>query len=233
MTFADRIQKHCFAGGALTEERSVARLRALTGFVEEAVLAEAGRWGRGFTPDEHWRAAVATLQRRMEDNVSRLILALRAEPRALYPNLDAPEIYLSRGTRNEGLRIEIGAPNGTTSQDRIYYTIDGTDPRELWTGRVSVSASPYLKPLTIEGPVIVRARSRVDETWSALTEATFEPTSEPAGAHVLPGDVQLDGLVNLADAIDLLTFLFRRGVPHVLGTKCIAVTGCRTPAACG
>jgi len=39
-----------------------------------------------------------------------------------------------------------------------------------------------------------------------------------------------DASVNLTDAIQLLRYLFLGGDPHVLGTRCVRLTGC--PAAC-
>ncbi len=43
-------------------------------------------------------------------------------------------------------------------------------------------------------------------------------------------DADGDASVNIADAIAMLNYLFRRGAPHVLGRSCVRIAGC--PSAC-
>ena len=51
--------------------------------------------------------------------------------------------------------------------------MDGSDPRELDSGSDPIKA--YKKPITIDEPVTVKARTLAKDRWSALTEATFFP----------------------------------------------------------
>ena len=60
-------------------------------------------------------------------------------------------------------------------------------------------------------------------------------TTEPLPCATFGGNTQLrdpngDGTANIADAIYLLSFLFRQGTPPALGTDCVAMAGC--PDAC-
>ena len=43
--FADRVQKHLFNDGVLTEENAIARWTVLTDYVKDAVVPESARWG--------------------------------------------------------------------------------------------------------------------------------------------------------------------------------------------
>lgn len=53
---ADRIRLHCFNGGALTPESSLARWNARSSEVEKAIVAESARWG-DYRRDKHsWTA---------------------------------------------------------------------------------------------------------------------------------------------------------------------------------
>src|SRR4029077_17083286 len=45
MLMADRVYKHCFNGGALTDKNSQARWDTLTNYIRSAVVAESARWG--------------------------------------------------------------------------------------------------------------------------------------------------------------------------------------------
>ncbi len=73
--FADRVFKHCFHGGALTDQESIARWRALNGFIEDAVVAELARWGDARkvlgattrTRENTFYPAVETVEKMMEE----------------------------------------------------------------------------------------------------------------------------------------------------------------------
>ncbi|RKY06582.1 MAG: hypothetical protein DRP56_07160, partial [Planctomycetota bacterium] len=53
----------------------------------------------------------------------------------------------------------------------IYYTLDGTDPRQAWTG--AVIGTEYTSPITLTESVRVKARAKDGSTWSALNEAVY------------------------------------------------------------
>jgi hypothetical protein len=88
-------------------------------------------------------------------------------------NLDAPVFRINGGYQHGGYVsagdvLTMDNPNGYGT---IYYTIDGSDPREPVTG--SAVGIPYA-PVTLNKSTLVKARVRVDNsTWSALNEATY------------------------------------------------------------
>jgi len=168
--FADRVFRHCFRGGALTEENSLARWRTLAGFIEDAVLAESARWG-----DTREQSGVGTRTRentfypevervadRMRGNVEQFVDSLRQE--GYYPSLDPPEIVLGDGN------VEMSVPNRDAGV--IYYTVDGTDPRAPGGG-----VSPSARMLASSGRAVLadprelKARVKAGPEWSALWEA--------------------------------------------------------------
>lgn len=143
LLFADRLHRAFFNGGVLYvnpdnptwdlshPERNVPAdlWMNLTSDIETALIAESARWGdyRRSTPFtvsvdfqitrndllENWfprRSAIVLEQFRNQD---------------LYPKIDAPELSQFGGLVEEGFPLKISAPG----EARIYYTLDGSDPR--------------------------------------------------------------------------------------------------------
>ena len=86
----------------------------------------------------------------------------------------------NRSTNAPGLNAFGGpVPSGfalvlTNVSGSLFYTVDGTDPREAFTEVVSPSARQYVTPIIVTQPFVLKARSREGTTnWSALTEAAF------------------------------------------------------------
>ncbi len=86
--------------------------------------------------------------------------------RGLYPSIDAPVFSRHGGTFTNSYALSM------TATETIYYTMDGSGPREYGTGLVAGTA--YADPITLTHSVRVKARARSDGgEWSALTEAWF------------------------------------------------------------
>jgi hypothetical protein len=73
------------------------------------------------------------------------------------------------GEVNSGFLLTMTRPAGKTGT--IYYTLNGTDPRQAYTG--AAVGTVYTGALTLTQTVQVKARYRSGSTWSALNEATF------------------------------------------------------------
>lgn len=96
-----------------------------------------------------------------------LIQELRAN--GLYPAIDAPTFAQHGGPIAPGQTITISAPQGS-----IYYTTNGSDPRNAATGAPSAGSTLYGSPFPLAATSTVKARARLsDGTWSALLEANF------------------------------------------------------------
>lgn len=67
-----------------------------------------------------------------------------------------------------GFKLTMAASGGV-----IYYTTDGSDPREPVTGAVAPGATPYSAPVVLNATTHIKSRTLANNTWSALQEATF------------------------------------------------------------
>jgi hypothetical protein len=160
--FADRVYHHCFHGGALTEERSIARWRRLNDHIRSAVIAESARWGDAReslgehtrTRDDSYLPEVERVVRHLTGNVSRFLEVLRQEK--YYPAIDPPEVSSGR----------LLNPNGS---GEVFFTLDGSDPRAPG-GDVSSAArrAENGDAQALDAGRIVKARVKDGSEWSAL-----------------------------------------------------------------
>ena len=60
----------------------------------------------------------------------------------------------------------------------IYFTTDGSDPRQYGSGAIAGTAQSYAAPVPINSPTLVRARVYDGGTWSAIVETTFYPPQD-------------------------------------------------------
>lgn len=81
--------------------------------------------------------------------------------------LAPPTVAPAGGVLTNGASITLAAPSG-----RIFYTLDGTDPR-LPGGAVRPEAQVYQGPISIAGPVRLFARVHVGSEWSGPTVVEF------------------------------------------------------------
>ncbi len=120
--FADRAHQHLFNGGALTAERSIERLQRRLDEVENSILVESARWG--YRTPNSWQSAAQNAISEILPNQGRNLIS-RLRSRGLYPSVDAPVLSQHGGflAPNQAISLQSSAPE-------IYYTLDGTDPRQ-------------------------------------------------------------------------------------------------------
>ena len=161
LEFADRVYRACYHGGPLADHVNKSNFRRLAEYVEPAMLCESARWGdasrgrenRPRTRDAHWKRSRDYVLDLMDGNVERFIRALRAHH--YYPDVDPPVFERAP----DGITIR--RPAGV---ERVYYTLDGSDPRGSTAHSFSEAVSTV--PLSIN----LKGRSRQGEEWSALNE---------------------------------------------------------------
>jgi len=141
--FGDRVQKHLSQGGVLTPERNAERWVRLADEIELAVVAESARWGDYrrdvhpyewgpfslYTRDDHWTPAKNRVLDEYFPRRTEIVLE-QFRSRGLYPSLDAPAFLVDGvpqhgGPATLGGNLTLQAPAGV-----IWYTLDGTDPRQ-------------------------------------------------------------------------------------------------------
>ncbi len=168
---ADRLYKHLFNDGALTEANTMARWLKINQQIELAIIAESARWGdlRSDPPftQADWVTARDKTSTRMEGTVATLLTLVREA--GYYPAIDPPVFNQHGGLIKPGFSLTMTAPTGL-----IYYTADGSDPRLPVTGDANPKARVYHKPLMFNEDTHIKARLLEGEVWSALREATFK-----------------------------------------------------------
>ena len=161
LEFADRVYRACYNGGPLADHVNQTNFRKLADYVEAAMFCESARWGdagpgrenRPSTRDVHWKRARDYVLDLMDGNVERFIRALRDHD--YYPTLDPP--VFERASNSITIRRPVGA-------ERVYYTLDGSDPRNSTAHSFSEAVS------TIPFSPNLKGRSRRGDEWSALNE---------------------------------------------------------------
>ncbi len=171
LLFADHVHKHFFNDGALTTENAAAAYGKLLDEVDRAVVGESARWGDNqrpddpYTRDDEWVTERDRLLNEYFPQRTSIVLG-QLRNRGLYPSLEAPTFGQHGGSFASGFTLSMSA------SAPVYYTLDGTDPRECGTGRAV--GNLYGWPIILERTVLVKARAMASESnWSALNEALF------------------------------------------------------------
>ncbi len=152
MLFADRVHKHFFNGGALTDARIKARYDGLKAMLAGTISGFNDTIGTSWIPQ----------RRRYLTNHFALAGFLASS--------NAPVFNLFGGRVPRGFSLTMSAGVGT-----IYYTTNGGDPRVRFSGAVAPDAHVYARgsSLPLDHSLLVRARTRWSTNWSAVSEAPF------------------------------------------------------------
>ncbi|MHC4111478.1 MAG: lamin tail domain-containing protein, partial [Planctomycetota bacterium] len=193
LLFADHAHRAFLNGGPLyvdldnpdwdpshpERNRPAALYSQLADIIERAMVAESARWGDVHSSSPytlgHWQSARDwVLQSYMPYRSDIVLDQLRVA--RLYPaNTDAPvfninSVYQHGGQVSSGDELTMDNPNPSGD---IYYTTDGTDPRQPVSGN-AVGTKYNNNPITLNKTTHVKARVRVDNSnWSALNEAIY------------------------------------------------------------
>ncbi|MCG8375230.1 MAG: chitobiase/beta-hexosaminidase C-terminal domain-containing protein, partial [Chlorobiales bacterium] len=130
--FADRVYRHFFNDGALSEKVAQQRWLRLNELVRSAVIAESARWGDTMeshgeptrTRDRDWQREVDAIYAMIDGNSKQFIEHLRQQ--GYYPQIDPPLFSQHGGELATEDTILLTNPQGSGT---VYYTLDGSDPR--------------------------------------------------------------------------------------------------------
>lgn len=191
--YGDRAQKHLFNGGVFTASNNIVRMQALAAQIDRAIVAESARWGdarkfdiaypggvnRGtgltLTRDNAWLPELQKLYTNWFPNVMNQRLIARLQTGGLFPTIAAPQFNQFGGVVPAGFDLVI---THTNAAGQIYFTTDGSDPRQYGTGAIAAGAQGYENPVTLNAPTLVRARVYNAGNWSPLVEAVFYPPQD-------------------------------------------------------
>jgi hypothetical protein len=159
--------------------RPAAMYAELADLVELAIITESARWGDAgrsypITPDQWAGTRDWILNSYLPYRNPIFIDQLRSA--GLYPDVDAPWFningeYQHGGTISSGDVFSISSPY-SPAEATVYYTLDGTDPREVGGG-VADAAVAYAGAVAINANTAVKARVYDGSEWSALVEAIY------------------------------------------------------------
>ena len=176
--FADRVQRWFFNGGLLTPQVLTNRYLEIANTVQPAIVAESARWGDdNRTPAyglNEWLAERNWILTNYLPQRSAIVLN-QFRGSALFPALGAPTFNQWGGAVDAGFNVVVTHTNAAGS---IFYTLDGTDPRQPGAGAVGAGALAYGGPIVVNAPTFVRARVRDGSAWSAIVEAVFDPPQD-------------------------------------------------------
>ena len=119
---ADRIHKHFFNDGAFTPAKNIERLQDRVNETQLSFLSESARWN--YRTPSSWQSYQDNLINNDFPNRTATMIA-RFRTAGMYPTLDAPVFSQHGGAVVSGFQLAMTGTGGT-----IYYTTDGSDPRE-------------------------------------------------------------------------------------------------------
>ncbi len=189
--YGDRVQKHFFNGGALSQSNCIARFERLGARIFQGLVPESARWGdareftivttatnpgtgQTFTRDEWWVSEMQQLYSGYFGDLHERYISI-FQANGLYPLTGAPQFSQFGGGVPAGFALAI---SHTNADGAILFTVDGTDPRQYGSGAVAPTALTYSAPVAINAPTFIRARVLDSRGWSALVEATFYPPQD-------------------------------------------------------
>lgn len=178
LMFADAVYKHFYNDGALSIENFEQRFLHRKNEIEEAVILESARWGdyreekseTTFTLNDHWLPEVnKVLDEYIPHRRDTVIKQLRDPRNLLFPECMPPVFELEEFSLSDK---HVTLEHSNLMDGDIYFTIDGSDPRQK--GGI-ISGIKYSEKIRMNTSTRIKARfySKNDDTWSALAEKTF------------------------------------------------------------
>ena len=177
--FADRVQLHCFNGGALTPQAAEQRWMNRASQIDLAVIAESARWGDyrrdvhrweaagpfALYTKEHWLAEQDFLMNDFFPNRTYVFIN-QLRQGDLFPDVDAPQFRV-----NDDLNFSKEIQKGdiltmSAAEGEIYYTTDGSDPASTQS---EDAGATVLVSESAEKRVSV-PKDNIGTTWRRLTD---------------------------------------------------------------
>ncbi|MBM4061983.1 MAG: hypothetical protein FJ265_12940, partial [Planctomycetes bacterium] len=211
--FADRVYRHCYHDGALSEAAVLERWNRITKVADRGVVGESARWGRfdprgvTWTRDADWLPYTNAVRAMFVGNTPQLVAALRntavpvAHP-ALYPSIEPPrfltgavptEIAVTEGVVAPGTPITLSRSSAVGT---IWYTTDGTDPRGAGGAPVGQNGGTGTV-VTANAHLRLCARTLQGSEWSALHELRLTVRANPRLAEI--AEVLAENVAGLTD----------------------------------
>ncbi|HKX63122.1 MAG TPA: lamin tail domain-containing protein, partial [Verrucomicrobiae bacterium] len=162
LLWADRIYKHYFNNGALSDLHITNRLIEMRNEFSTIFTMNMGE----LSPFLANRRGVMM---NLLNNYG--LFGVSNSLYGFYASSNAPVFNQHGGKVAPGFALSMSSPLGGT----IYYTTNGSDPRVPFSGSVSNAALAYASPVILNQSLPIKARTLLNGTnWSALADVTFE-----------------------------------------------------------
>lgn len=180
--FASRAWDQLSGNGIFTLEKCTERFNKRVVQIETAIVAESARWGdtrtsSPYTKDNAWLPQLDQVRNDYFPVRTDIVIG-QLEDLDLFPSVSAPFIKGAGQDIDDPLH-HITTPlsitiNNPSSTGVIYYTLDGSDPREVGGGAAeSAIIIASGGSLNISSSAILKARILKGDSWSAETAVTF------------------------------------------------------------
>lgn len=166
---ADRLEKHLKNEGALTDSQALPRLAERTTQVQRAFFAESARWG--YRTPTSWESARNSYVNNTLTGLSQTVYN-SFDNAGLLPDAAPPAFSQHGGEVTSGFQLGMT----TSTSGTVYYTTDGTDPRNSGGG-ISSSAISF----TPSGSTVQSIISYGDN-WKYLDDGSNQGTAWQAPA---------------------------------------------------
>ncbi len=178
LRFADRVQQLFFNDGPFAVAALTNRYAALAAEIDRAVVAESARWGDSkreppFSREVEWiRERDRILNGYLPGRLNVFLNQLRTD--GLFPTVAPAAFSINGGPQHGGLVFANDTLTITAPAGQIYYTLDGSDPRDpARANGVASNALLYTGPIVLPDGAVVSARVLNGTQWSPLLDATF------------------------------------------------------------
>jgi hypothetical protein len=184
LRFNDRVQEHFFNGGVLTPQVAGSIYAARMQMVDRAIVGESARWGDNRREPAYTRADWLATQNNLINNYfpnRTPIVHNQFNASGWLVSVAAPQFSQYGGTVSPGFELALTKPAGSPASGQIYYTLDGSDPRDATTKMPSASALLYSGPIALDegaevsARIFVSANPGTSNDWSAIVDAIFFP----------------------------------------------------------
>jgi hypothetical protein len=178
LDYADRVQRWFFNGGLLTPQVLTNRFLQLANQVEGSILLESARWGDGnlgIQSQTAWLHEINYILTTWLPQRTAIVLN-QFIGSGLYPRVGPPAIRQAGLSVPPAYSVVLTHTNATGS---IHFTQDGSDPRLYGLSTPAPAAQVYSGPLILTAPATISARVLEGTQWSALAQATLDPTTAP------------------------------------------------------
>jgi len=225
MKWADAVQCNCFEKGVLTVQQVETVFVKRAQQIEKALIAESARWGNidfdfngsiGHLQKNNWdvfdeweKAKNLTLSHFIANRTDTLIK--QYQKAGIFPEIKAVEYINENIFLEDKEKIELFNPN---EEGEIYYTTDGSDPREFG-GTISEKAILYETSFNINFPAVLKSRIYLNENWSAMCPKKYYQNQ--AYNNLLINEIHYQPLDSVNPNLDTIAgkyFEFIKGIQY-------------------